>query len=281
MNNSIFVLIDENYDNFTKTFKIIADYIKNNYDKIVFLSIQELADKMEVSISSISRFCKELGYSGYITFQKDLQKLIQKDIAPMKEIKKSISDVSKEDDILKQTIEMNIKNLQTMYSENLKKDFEKAVNLINKGKRIFIVATRSSFTVSYYLHFMLERFMDNTVLITPGNMDVYDKISSITKEDVLISISFSRYTKFTNDITQFFKNKGCEIISITDSYSSPVATKSNCILLLKNGSYTYSFTTVLTALNALVTAVGAKDKKNTFEKMELKEKNCFDNGIYV
>ncbi|MBC2396349.1 DNA-binding MurR/RpiR family transcriptional regulator [Clostridium tetanomorphum] len=281
MENNIFNIIEEKYSSFTKTFKLISDYIKKNYSNIVFLSIQELAESMGVSTSSITRYCKELGYEGYSEFQKAIQLLVQKDITPMREIKKSITDLRDEEDILKKTIELNIVGLQNMYSENLKIAFQKAVELVSQGKRIYIVGTRSTFTVAYYLDFMLSRFMDNIILLSPGQMDVYDRIYDIDEKDVLISISFSRYTKFTAEVTDFFKDKGCQIIAVTDSHSSPVAVKGNCVLILQNSSSTYSYAAAMTALNALVTAVGAKNKEKTLIKMNEKEKNCFENGIYV
>lgn len=80
MENNIFNIIEEKYSSFTKTFKLISDYIKKNYSNIVFLSIQELAESMGVSTSSITRYCKELGYEGYSEFQKAIQLLVQKDI---------------------------------------------------------------------------------------------------------------------------------------------------------------------------------------------------------
>lgn len=281
MGDNIFNIIDEKYSSFTKTFKLISDYIKENYSKIVFLSIQELGESMGVSNSSITRYCKELGYEGYAEFQKAIQTLVQKDITPMREIKRSISDLKDEEDILQKTIELNIAGLQNMYSENLKTAFQKAVELVSEGKRIYIVGTRSTFTVAYYLHFMLSRFMDNIILLSPGQMDVYDRIYDIDEKDVLIAISFSRYTKFTAEVTDFFKNKGCQIVSVTDSYSSPIAVKGNCVLILQNSSSTYSYAAAMTALNALVTAVGAKDKERTLIKMNEKEKNCFENDIYI
>ncbi|MCG4580717.1 MurR/RpiR family transcriptional regulator [Clostridium cochlearium] len=240
MDDNIFNIIDKKYSSFTKTFKLISDYIKENYSNIVFLSIQELAESMGVSNSSITRYSKELGYEGYSEFQKAIQSLVQKDITPMREIKKSISDLKDEEDILQKTIELNISGLKSMYSENLKVIFQKAVELVSKGKRIYVVGTRSTFTVAYYLYFMLSRFMDNVILLSPGQMDVYDKIYDVDDKDVLVSISFSRYTKFTSDVTNFFKNKGSKIVVVTDSHSSPVAVKGDCVMILQNSSSTYS-----------------------------------------
>ncbi|WP_027624045.1 MurR/RpiR family transcriptional regulator [Clostridium lundense] len=281
MEDNIFNIIEKKYSSFTKTFKLISDYVRKNYSNIVFLSIQELGESMGVSNSSITRYCKELGYEGYAEFQKAIQTLVQKDITPMREIKKSIEDLKDEENILQKTIELNTISLQNMYSESLKIAFQRAVELVSGGKRIYIAGTRSTFTVAYYLYFMLVRFMDNIILLSPGQMDVYDRIYDIDKDDVLIAISFSRYTKFTSQVTDFFKNKGCQIIAVTDSYSSPIAVKGNCVLILQNSSSTYSYVAAMTALNALVTAVGAKDKERSLVKMKEKEENCFENDIYI
>lgn len=277
----IFNLIDEKYEFFSKTFKIISDYIKQNYSSISFLSIQELSEKVGVSPASITRFSQEIGFSGYPAFQKEIQMWLQKEIIPMKEIKNSIAECENEENILKRTIDQNIETLSKIYSSNLNESFNKAIELIHKARRVYIVGMRSSYSVAYYLYFMLSQFMDNVILLETGKGDIFDRISYSKKEDVLVAISFSKYTKLTYQVVQYFSNNGSPIISVTDSFSSPIAIKSDAVLIAPNSSTTYSFVSAMSILNALIIGIGKKDKQRTLEKMKEKEKVAIDNDIYL
>lgn len=281
MDKNVFYIMAEKYDRFTKTFRIISDYIKENYTYAAFLSIQELSEKMGISPASITRFSRELGYSGFHEFQKEIQKITQKEIIPMKEIKNSISDLLNDDEILKTTIDLNIKNLQETYNNALDESFRKSVELISNGRRIYIIGLRSSYCVAYYLYFMLADFMDNIVLLSAGTADVFDRISNVNKDDVLVAIGFSKYTKLTYQVLKFFCEKSDKTIAVTDSYSSPLAVKSKVVLLTANSSTTFSFVSAMTVLNALIIAVGRKDKQRTLNILEEKKKILLENDIHI
>lgn len=281
MENNIFYLIDGKYDSFSKTNKLIASYVKQNYKIISFLSINELKEKTGVSTASITRFAQELGFNGYPDFQREVQKLLQKEITPMKEMKNFITSSRENENILKLTIDLNIKTLEATYNDELYESFKKAVDIINNAEKIYILGLRSSFSVGYYLSFMLRQFMSNIELLTAGTDDIYDRLSYVKKNDILITISFSKYTKLTSRITNYFKQKGNKIIAVTDSYSSPVAILGDTTLIAKSSSTTYSFVSAMTILNALIVAIGKQNTENTMKILKEKERILSDNDIYI
>ena len=281
MDKNIFNMIDEKYNSLSKTFKIVADFVKENYSVMSFLSIKEMTERTGVSSASITRFAQELGFSGYPAFQKEIQKIVKKEIVPMREFKHFLSSSQKNDNVLKKTIDLNINTLKTTYSDELYETFQKTVELILTGRKVYIIGSRSSYSVAYYLNFMLRGFMENVELLSAGTEDISTKLAYIKKEDVLISISFSHYTKFTSDITNYFKEKGSKIIAVTDSYSSPVAIKADAVLISKNSTDTYSFVSAMTILNALVVRLGSVDKVKTLNKMKEQERIAFETGIYL
>lgn len=281
MENNIFYKIDTKYDSLSKTFKIIADFVKENYTVLSFLSVKELTEKTGVSAASITRFAQEIGFSGYPAFQKEIQKVVKKEIVPMREFKHFISSPNDYDNVLQKTIDLNINTLKTTYSDELYESFQKAIDIVTKSRKVYIIGSRSSFAVAYYLNFMLRGFMENVELLSAGTEDISTKLSYIKKEDVLITISFSHYTKFTSKITEYFKNNGSKIIAITDSYSSPVAIKADTTLIAKNSTDTYSFVSAMTILNALVVKLGKVNKNETLKKLKEQEKIAFETGIYI
>ena len=69
--------LSTHYNIFTRSQKIIADYLTENLNDIAFCTLEELAEKIDVSTTTIIRFSRALGYTGYSEMQKDIQNNIQ------------------------------------------------------------------------------------------------------------------------------------------------------------------------------------------------------------
>lgn len=254
--------------------------MKESIHILPFLSIVELGEKTGVSLASITRFVRELGFEGYSQFQKSAAELVRKDVVPMRELKQSIAEGG-EDDLLSRMISLNIHSLETLYSEDLKESFQKAVNLMTGCRTLYISAARSSFSVAYYLYFMLKGFMDRVELLTDGTEDISNKLQYITGEDCLIAISYERYTRATYQVVSYLNKIGCSIIAVTDSHSSPIAMKADTVLLAKQAADTYSFVSCMTVANALVTAAGRSDKEETLRRLERQDQIAIEYGLYL
>lgn len=280
MEKNVLNSIQEQYTHLTKTQKRLADFIKENVHTLPFLSIVELGEKSGVSLASITRFARELGFDGYSQFQKSAAELIRKDVVPMRELKHSITEEGGED-LLSHMIGLNIHALETLYSEDLKENFQKAVELMTGCRTLYISAARSSYSVAFYLYFMLKGFMDRVELLTDGNEDISNKLQYITAEDCLIAISYERYTRATYQLVSCLSKIGCGIIAITDSHSSPIALKAATVLLAKQAADTYSFVNCMTVANALVTAAGRKNKEETLRRLERQDQIAIEYGLYL
>ena len=279
MNNTIFSLIRERYASFSKTFKLIADFIGDNYSAVSFLTIQELSDKIGVSTASIVRFCQELGYSGYQTMQREIQLIVHTESAPMQELRSSIAEL--EENPLERVFQWNIEALQSTYTETLVSEFKKSVELLNKARRIYIIGLRSSYTVAYYTSFMLSQFKDNVILLSVGTNDLFDRLVDANPEDVLIAFSFSKYTQLALQVTEYLKEKGLPVIAVTDSLSAPIAMPAASKLIVKNSSKTYSFVSAMTVANALVIELGRRDPEGSIVRLKEKEEINNKAGVYI
>jgi len=271
---------NKKYYAFSKVNKSIYDYITENYANISFLSIQELSVKIGVSPASITRFAKEMGFSGYPAMQKEIQNDLKQDILPMKEIKVSIGEASDDGAVLLKTINQNIKGLQTVYNDKLRVHFSTAVDILLQAEKIYIFGMRSSYSMAYYSSFMLSQFMGNVELLESGRESLYDRLHYTSCKDVLMVVGFSRYTKLTTKVTQHFHNRQSPIIAVTDSLSSPLAAYADASLIVPNNN-AYSFSSAITVLNALIIAVGGRDKEGTLEEMKQREALVLENDIYM
>ena len=86
MNRDILALIHENMDTFSKGQKRIANYILESYDKAAFMTASRLGKRVNVSESTVVRFAAELGYDGYPSMQRSLQKMIRNRLTSVQRI---------------------------------------------------------------------------------------------------------------------------------------------------------------------------------------------------
>jgi DNA-binding MurR/RpiR family transcriptional regulator len=146
-------------------------------------------------------------------------------------------------------------DLDELYSDDLNEMLEAASQTLSKAKRIYILGSRTTFAVAYYCYFSLNRIMENVILIENRNDDISIRLQYVTKDDVLLAITYPKYTGFTLKIVKFFKDQGCKIVGITDRYTSPIAQYANHLLIVKNMLKIY-FVTTFTIINALIILVG-------------------------
>lgn len=278
MDTSAFAAIERKYPSFSRTYKLIADYILADYKKVSFLSVQKLGEELGVSTASIVRFCQDLGFSGYAEFQREARALVQGESPAMMEFRSAVSGM--EDEPLREILRLNIEILKKTYTETLSGEFNKAVDAIHAARKVYVIGMRSSYSVAYYLAFMLSQFMDNVELATAGSGDIFDRLCRAEPEDLAIVVSFSRYTRLTVEAADFLRERNVPIIALTDAQSSPIATKAAVTLQARSSRKNYSFVSAMTIADALTVAVGKKDKDKTLQRIKEKETVNIQAGIY-
>jgi len=264
--------IQEHYPKLSKSQKIIAEYILNHYDKAAFMTASKLGEKVGVSESTVVRFANTLGYDGYPELHDALQELIKLKLTTVQRLELS-DDLLNKESILKTVLKADINNIKTTLEEIDINVFETIVEKILKAKRIYIIGLRSSTALAEYMGFYLNLILDNIKIVTQGISDIFEQIFRVSKGDLVIGISFPRYSRRTIEALKFAKSQGADIVAITDSFISPLAGISDHVLLAKSNmaSFVDSLVAPLSIINALVVAVGVKEKEKvsqTFKKLE-------------
>lgn len=264
--------IQSQYTRFSKGQKLIAQYILKNYDKVAFMTACKLGETVGVSESTVVRFANALGYSGYPKLQDALQELIKNKLTTVQRVD-MIKEFNDDSAILKKIVKSDMDNIKDTLEEIDEKAFEEAANRILKAKRIYIVGMRSSFTIAQYLGFYLGIILDSVHIIRTDMGDAFEQVVKINEDDVLIAVSFPRYSKKSYQIVSYAKEKGAHIVSLTDSPFAPVASFTDNLLLVKSNmaSFVDSLVPALSIANALIVSVGMKEKediKQHFDDLE-------------
>lgn len=264
--------IQSQYTRFSKGQKLIAQYILKNYDKVAFMTACKLGETVGVSESTVVRFANALGYSGYPKLQDALQELIKNKLTTVQRVD-MIKEFNDDSAILKKIVKSDMENIKDTLDEIDEKAFEEAANRILKAKRIYILGMRSSFTIAQYLGFYLGIILDSVHVIRTDMGDAFEQVVKINEDDVLIAVSFPRYSKKSYQIVSYAKEKGAHIVSLTDSTFAPVASFTDNLLLVKSNmvSFVDSLVPALSIANALIVSVGMKEKediKQYFDDLE-------------
>ena len=264
--------IQSQYTRLSKGQKLIAQYILNNYDKVAFMTACKLGETVGVSESTVVRFANALGYSGYPKLQAALQELIKNKLTTVQRVEMA-HDYSDDFAILNKVLKSDIDNIRSTLEEIDERAFKEASNKLLRARKIYILGMRSSFVVAQYLGFYLDIILDNFHIIRMDMGDAFEQIVRINEEDVIVAISFPRYSKKSYQIVNYAKEKGAHVISLTDSLFAPVASLADNTLLVKSNmaSFVDSLVPALSISNALAISVGMKEKediKQHFDDLE-------------
>ena len=273
MSRDILSLIQAELPTFSKGQKRIAGFILENYDKAAFMTASKLGKTVNVSESTVVRFAAELGYEGYPAMQKALQSMIRNKLTTIQRIEVS-NDRMDNHDILGSVVQSDIENLRLMQEEMNRADFSAAVDAIVNARRIYILGVRSSTTLSSFLAFYFNLiFEDVRHVQTTLASEMFEQMLRVREGDVVIGISFPRYSTRTIRAMEFARDQGATVVAITDTELSPLADTATYKLMAKSemASFVDSLVAPLSILNALIVAVGRKKQQEVsdiFEKLE-------------
>ena len=252
--------------------KLIATYILKHYDKAAFMTADKLSSSIGVSESTVVRFAGELGFSGYPKLQKSLQQLIRDKLTTVQRIELS-NDHMTQQNALKSVLKADMENIKTTLESINYQTFEDVVNALFKARKIYIIGLRDSSALAEFLAFYLNLILDNVMVVAYGVSDIFEQMLNVNEQDIVIGIGFPRYTTRTIEALTFAKDRNANIVAITDSLLSPLAAKANYTLIAQSNmtSFVDSLVAPLSVINALIIAVGLREKEkisNTFSTLE-------------
>ena len=270
---SILHLIETHMSSFSKGQKRIAAYILENYDKAAFMTASKLGKLVSVSESTVVRFASELGYDGYPSMQRALQEMIRSRLTSTQRIQ-AAGDRLAGPDLLGTVLQSDIEKLREVVAQADRGAFDNVVDRIRNARHIYIMGVRSSYFVAGYLNFYMHLLFEHVTLV-PSNAagEILEQLFRIGPEDVLIAISFPRYSQVTLNTVKFARDRGAGIIAITDNEMSPVYQMSEAALLApcEMISFVDSMVAPLSLINALLVALAhsvGTDVSTTFAELE-------------
>jgi len=275
--------IQTKYQDLTASQQKIAEYLIQNMEEAFVLSATELSHQTGVSEATTTRFIKALGFSGFSEFKREMGRHVLRGLSSMEKLAESAETLAPSESILSEILRGDIENIRCMHAEISDQRFAEAVDNLSTALSIYILGLRASHALALYLAFNLRFFLKSVNLIKPGIGDIPEQVLDCRRGDVLIAISFKRYTREVVEIAAKIKKKGVLLIAVTNTRLSPLAQLADMTLIVRTEVPTYieSFTAPMSLLNALITAIALKKRKSAVPALKRLENEFEEYRTYL
>ena len=271
--NELILRIEERYSKMSKGQRRLADYVRKNYDKAVFLTAAKLGETVGVSESTVVRFAIQLGYKGYPGFQKALEELVRTKLNSIQRMEVTYGRIS-QSEILETVLHSDIEKIKQTLDVIDHKAFNLAIDTILNARKIYVIGIRSCAPLASFFSFYLNLVCDNvTPVTTNSSSEIFEQLIRIGEEDVIVGISFPRYSMRTLKALEFASNRKAKVITLTDSVHSPMNLYSSCNLIARSdmASIVDSLVAPLSVINSLIVALCMKKQKEVVSTLEMLE----------
>ncbi|MBA4495157.1 MurR/RpiR family transcriptional regulator [Paenactinomyces guangxiensis] len=279
--SDVFQLIRKKSSAMSKSQRKIANFLESHADTAPFLTVANIAKEVGVGEATVVRFANFLGFSGYTEMQQSLQAQIRKRLTTVERLNLVEDRYPEQQRLAYEILTDDMANIQQTIQTLDIDSFHEAVKRIHEAKSVTVVALRSSYALGYFFAFYLHLLLKNTQLVSDSDT-MFEKLAPLDSGDLVVGISFSRYTSRTIQAMNYVRGRGVGTLAITDTHSSPLANVADQYLLAASGlpSFLDSFVAPLSIINALLTAVAGLNKKNISQHLSNMEELWEREGVY-
>lgn len=271
--------LETNFEKFTSTQKALANYLLSSTDEAPFLTADEMAAKINTTSSTVVRFAKEIGYSGYPDLQKDLQKLIIKKINAIGQLEQAkLFKAPEKETVINLSLMKNLANLNKLIEMRDEENIKKFVDVIISSRRKYVIASRSAFCLGHFFFFETKKIISDVFLLNDFDGGIFDVFRELSSEDVIIVFSFPRFAKLTVDFAQYAEKKGVKVIAVTDSRTSPLFNLSKvCLFCPYEGVIFHkSHVAGMALINAIISEIFSRNHDLAIQNLEKEESILLD-----
>ncbi|MCI8316135.1 MAG: MurR/RpiR family transcriptional regulator [Lachnospiraceae bacterium] len=265
--------INEKFNKMSKSHKKLATFVIDHYEQAAFMTAAKMAKTVDISEATVVRFAYALEYDGYPEFQASLANWVKKKLNSVQSIGAKYGS-STQAEILTSVLSADIEKIEDTIEHIDAQAFETAVDIILGAKHVYIIGLRSCKPMAQFLHFYLNIIRGDVNLIdSTSTSETFEQMLRINEKDVVIGISFPRYSMRTLKAMEMANDKNAKVITITDTIHSPMCLYSSCNLLARSDmvSIVDSLVAPLSVINALVVAMCLKrpdDVRRNLESLE-------------
>jgi DNA-binding MurR/RpiR family transcriptional regulator len=263
--------------------RMVAAYYLENHEQAVFMSIPQLAEAIQVSTATITRFAQELGYSTFSAFHEDFRKLVRGQLKPATRLRKRSKLSDQLSDQIQRCCAQDLMNIQQTYENIDQQNFKRAAEMIIDARWIWVVGFRGSYMLAYETSFNLNQILRKITLIGSSDHNYLDSTVMIKPNDLMIAFSFSRFSKLTIEVVREAKKRDAKTLTFSDRIVSPLTPYSDVGFVVQvNGmSFHNSYVAAMSLINCLILEIATKDKEHCMKNLKDLDETLLQHGTFL
>lgn len=263
-------LIHDRYDDMSKSYQKIAQYLTQNPNDVAVLSVNAIGQKCGIHASSFVRYAQSLGYKGF----KELQQVFQRRLstaapgfdARVKALEAELGGAREGDrGLLRDLVARDVASLQDLLANIEPSALALAASLLEQANTVYLLGQLRSEPVVELLRYVLTMLGKRTVLLDASGGLATHMAKVARTDDVLFLVSFRFYATEVVNIAEATAARGVPIIAMTDSTLSPFAKLAKVLLAVPEHEYTFSrsLAAPMCLAQALCVGLAARQQKDS------------------
>jgi DNA-binding MurR/RpiR family transcriptional regulator len=265
-------VIDElrrRYDRLTQSQKRIAEYIVEHPQAVAFSTVDQMAGELDVNPSTIVRFTYRLGLNGFPDLQERMREVVRGQLSRTGDpINESQAAGHLEGTSFGASLSHDWQNLHHTISGLDAEAFNRAISLLTRSRRVYVVAGFTTFPVAHYFALVLDRLRSDVSLLASNDAFATPRLVEIKPEDCVLAVTFPRYARGTHRVAMWAKENKAKVIAITDSPISALGQVADVVLLAASAGtgMQNSMVAPMAVANALLNGVAAVKGTSALER---------------
>ena len=254
-------VISEKYKDLTKSEKQIADYLRKNQEESAFLSVGELASRLDLSEATLVRFARSLSFDSYPAMREVLQENFRRRVTHSARLRSRLDDLREAGDIYERLVASEIDYMAQSLESVDREALHKAVELIKNRKRIFLFGVGPSVSLVEMMKIRLERFGRQIIPLTTAGREIIEPLLSMTENNLLFVICFFDVSPALQLVLDYARDVQCPSIMLTDTLGSIIGEKADVVLSARRGPVSgfHSHVVPMTIINAILLAMASEE----------------------
>jgi len=246
----VITLLRDALDELTRSQKVLAIYLLQHPEKIGYLSIRELAKSAGVSLATVFRLCRHLGYKGYVELGEEVQRSVQYELStPTRFRLGADAPIAKgAGSTFDRVIGVELDSLASMARTIHADDVSRCVQWMNEADHVVVVGSMGSTSLAEYFAYAASKVLPSVHLVTSaaGSATWY-QVKYLGPKSLVVLIGFPRYQQSTLEFGRYCRRRGCRIVALTDHLRSPLAAPADLVFPIA-----ISFSTIVDSFTAPV-----------------------------
>ena len=240
MEKNLVALMLQEYENFTRSERKIADYVLEHPKETQYISITDLSAECEVAVSTVSLFCRKLKLAGFNDFKLELARAALPEGSNMSQLTGAVLPGDTAGVVMGKVLHTMQEELNNAYQMLSASSVTRAVDLLRAAGQVVCLGQGNHSVVALAAWAQFSTTSPKFKTIQDSHMQTV-VLSTLRREDVVLYFSHSGATHEVLEAAELIRGRGASLILVTRYLNSPASAYADTVLLCGPNEQPFQF----------------------------------------